>query len=157
MPTIVWFLVFVAAACASLITRHAVVALRGLLILCTVVGAFTGESWAFHRYGLFRMPNLIHVLIPAGVILACVLVYLAFTSFRGFLLFGAILAALSAVGWLFSGLTPFAGLLLVCWFILRGLRANPGGGSLFKALAVHSAVPDLSVGEAYMASEADLI
>jgi len=55
MPTIVWFLVFVAAACATLITRHAVVALRGLLILCAVVGAFTGESWAFHRYGLF--PN----------------------------------------------------------------------------------------------------
>jgi hypothetical protein len=157
MPTIVWILVFVAAACASLITRHAVVALRGLLILCAVVGAFTGESWAFHRYGLFRMPNLIHVLIPAGVILACVLVYLACTSLRGFLILGSILGVLGAVGWVFSGLTPFAWLLMVVWFILRCLRANPGGGSLFKAFAVHSAVPDVSVGEAYMASEADLI
>jgi ethanolamine transporter EutH len=103
------------------------------------------------------MPNLIYVLIPAGVILACVLVYLAFTSLRGFLLFGAILVALSAVGWVFSRLTPFARLLLVGWLILRGLRPNPGGGSLFKAFVVHSAVPDVSVGGAYMASEADLI
>ena len=157
MPTIVWILVVAAVVFACVLTRHAVVAFRGLLVSAVVIGTCTGESWAFHRYGLFRMPNLIYVLIPAGVILACVLVYLAFTSFRGFLLFGAILAALSAVGWLFSGLTPFAGLLLVCWFILRGLRANPGGGSLFKAFVVHSAVPDVSVGEAYMASEADLI
>jgi hypothetical protein len=157
MPIIVWFLVFVAAACASLIIRHAVVALRGLLIMCAVVGAFTGESWAFHRYGLFRMPNLIYVLIPAGVTLACVLVYLALTSLRGFLLFGAILGVLVSVGWVFSRLTPFAGLLLVGWLILRGPRANPEGGSLFKAFAVHSGVPDVSVGEAYMASEADLI
>jgi hypothetical protein len=64
---------------------------------------------------------------------------------------------LATVGWVFSGLTPFAGLLLAGWLILRGLRANDGGGSLFKAFVVHSAVPDVSVGEAYMASEADLI
>ena len=116
-----------------------------------------GKSWAFHRYGFFRMPNIIYLLIPAGVILACVLVYLAFTNLRGFLLLGSILAALAAAGWVFSRLTPFAGLLLVVWLILRGLRANTGGGSLFKAFVVHSAVPDISVGEAYMASEADLI
>jgi hypothetical protein len=103
------------------------------------------------------MPTLIYLLIPAGVILACVLVYLACISLRGFLVFGLIIAALSAVGWVFSRLTPFAGLLLVGWLILRGLRTNPGGGSLFKAFVVHSAVPDVSVGEAYMASEADLI
>ena len=157
MPTIVWILVVAAVVFACVLTRHAVVAFRGLLVSAVVIGTCTGESWAFHRYGLFRMPNLIYVLIPAGVILACVLVCLACTSLRGFLLFGAILVALSAVGWVFGRLTPFAGLLLVCWFILRSLRANPGGGSLFKAFVVHSAVPDVSVGEAYMASEADLI
>jgi ethanolamine transporter EutH len=146
-----------AVAFACVLTRHAPVAFRGLLVSAAVTGACMGESWAFHRYGLFRMPNLIYVLIPAGVILACVLVYLACTSLRGFLVFGTIIAALSAVGWVFSRLTPFAGLLLVGWFILRGLRANPGGGSLFKAFVVHSAIPDVSVGEAYMASESDLI
>jgi hypothetical protein len=156
MPTIVWTLV-AAVAVACVLTRHALVALRGLLVSASVIGTCLGEIWAFHRYGLFRMPNLIYVLIPAGVILACVLVYLAFTSLRGFLLFGVILVALSAVGWVFSRLTPFAGLLLTGWLILRGIRENPGGGSLFKAVVVHSAVPDVSVGEAYMASEADLI
>jgi hypothetical protein len=102
------------------------------------------------------MPNIIYLLIPAGVILACVLVYLAFTNLRGFLLLGSIVAALAAAGWMFNRLTPFAGLLLVIWLVLRGSRTNTGG-SLFKALVVHSGVPDISVGEAYMASEADLI
>jgi hypothetical protein len=157
MPTIVWILVVAAVAFACVLTRHAPVAFRGLLVAVAAMGTCVGDSWAFHRYGLSRMPNLIYVLIPAGVILASVLVYLAFTSLRGFLLFGAILAVFSAVGWVFSRLTPFAGLLLVSWFILRGLCTNPGGGSLFKAFVVHSAVPDVSVGEAYMASEADLI
>jgi hypothetical protein len=157
MPSIVLILVVAAVAFACVLTRYAPIAFRGLLVSVAAMGTCMGESWAFHRYGLFRMPNLIYVLIPAGVILACVLVYMACTSLRGFLLFGAILVALSAVGWVFGRLTPFAGLLLGGWFILRGLHANPGGGSLFKALAVHSAVPDVSVGEAYMASEADLI
>ena len=157
MPTIVWILVVAAVAVACVLTRHAVVVLRGLLVSAAVIGTCVGESWAFHRYGLFRMPTLIYLLIPAGVILACVLVYMACISLRGFLVFGLIIAALSAVGWVFSRLTPFAGILLVGWLILRGLRANPGGGSLFKAFVVHSAVPDVSVGEAYMASEADLI
>jgi hypothetical protein len=157
MPTIVWILVVAAVAFACVLTRHAPVASRGLLVAVAAMGTCVGDSWAFHRYGLSRIPNLVYVLIPAGVILASVLVYLAFTSLRGFLFFGAILAVFSAVGWVFSRLTPFAGLLLVGWFILRGLCANPGGGSLFKAFVVHSAVPDVSVGEAYMASEADLI
>jgi hypothetical protein len=157
MPTIVSILVVAAVAVACVLTHHAVIAFRGLLVSAAVLGTCVGESWAFHRYGLSRMPNLIYVLIPAGVVLACVLVYLAFTSLRGFLIFGSILAVLTATCWVLSGLTPFAGFLLAGWFILRGLRANPGGGSLFKALAVHSAVPDVSVGEAYMASEADLI
>ena len=156
MPTIVWILVVFAVACASLITRHAVVAFRGLLIMAAVVGACTGESWAFHRYGFCRMPNIIYLLIPTGVILACVLVYLAFTNLRGFLLLGSILAALAAVGWVFSSLTSFSGLLMILWLILRGPRTNTGG-SLFKAFVVHSGVPDISVGEAYMASEVDLI
>ena len=103
------------------------------------------------------MPNIIYLLIPAAVILVCVLIYLAFTNFRGFLLFGSILAALAAAGWLLNTLAPVVGILLVIWFILRGFRAGAGGGSLFKAFVVHSAVPDISVGEAYMASEADLI
>jgi hypothetical protein len=157
MPTIVWFLVFVAAVCVSLITRHAVVAFRGLLIMGAVAGACTGESWAFHRYGLCRMPNVIYLLVPAGVIVACVLAHLACTSLRSFLLFGSMILALAAAGWLFSRLTPFAGLLMVVWLILRVRSTNAAGGSLFKALVVHSAVPDVSVGEAYMASEADLI
>ena len=156
MPTIVWFIFIAALVLACLLVRHAAVAFRGVLIASAVLGACAGESWAFHRYGFCRMPNIIYLLIPAGVILACVLVYLAFTDLRGFILLGTILAALAAAGWVFSSLTPFAGLLLVIWLALRGSRTNTGG-SLFKAFVVHSGVPDISVGEAYMASEADLI
>ena len=156
MPTIVWFLITAALVLARRLIRHAVVAFRGVLIASAVLGACAGEYWAFQRYGFCRMPNIIYVLIPAGVILACVLFYLAFTNLRGFLLLGSILAALAAAGWVFSSLTPFAGLLMILWLILRGPRTNTGG-SLFKAFVVHSAVPDISVGEAYMASEADLI
>ena len=156
MPTIVWFLFIAALVLACLLVRHAVVAFRGVLIASAVLGACAGESWAFHRYGFCRMPNIIYLLIPAGVILACVLICLAFTNLRGFLLLGSIVAALAAAGWIFNRLTPFAGLLLVIWLGLRGSRTN-SGGSLFKAFVVHSGVPDISVGEAYMASEADLI
>lgn len=156
MPTIVWFLITAALVLACLLIRHAVVAFRGVLIAGAALGACAGESWAFHRYGFCRMPNIIYLLIPAGVILACMLVYLAFTDLRGFLLLGSILALLAAAGWVFSSLTPFAGLLMILWLILRGRGANTGG-SLFKAFVVHSGVPDISVGEAYMASEADLI
>jgi len=102
------------------------------------------------------MPNINYLLIPAGVILVCALVYLAFTNLHGLLLLGAIVAALAAAGWIFNRLTPFAGLLLVIWLGLRGSRTN-SGGSLFKAFVVHSGIPDISVGEAYMASEVDLI
>jgi hypothetical protein len=156
MPTIVWFLTIAAPVLACLFVRHAVVAFRGALIAGAVLGACAGESWAFHRYGFCRMPNIIYLLIPAGVILVCVLICLAFTNLRGFLLLGSIIAALAAAGWMFNRLTPFAGLLLVVWLVLRGSRTN-SGGSLFKAFVVHSGVPEISVGEAYMASEADLI
>ena len=156
MPTIVWFLFIAALVLACLFVRHAVVAFRGALLAGAVLGACAGESWAFHRYGFCRMPNIIYLLIPAGVILACVLVYLAFTNLRGFLLLGSILAALATAGWVFSSLTPFAGLLMILWLILRGPRTNTRG-SLFKAFVVHSGIPDISVGEAYMASEVDLI
>ena len=78
MPTIIWFLI-AALVLACLFVRHAVVVFRGVLIAGAVFGACAGESWAFHRYGFCRMPNIIYLLIPAGVILACVLVYLAFT------------------------------------------------------------------------------
>ena len=91
----------------------------------------------------------------AAVILICVLIYLAFTNFRGFLFLGSILAALAAAGWFLNTIAPAIGALLVIWFILY--HSSTGAGSLFKAFAVHSAVPDISVGEAYMASEADLI
>ncbi len=156
MPTFVWFLIIATLVLACLLVRHAVVAFRGVLIASAVLGTCAGESWAFHRYGFCRMPNIIYLFIPAGVILACVLVYLAFTNLRGFLLLGSIVAALAAVGWVLDSLTPFAGLLLVTWSVLRGRGANTGG-FLFKAFVVHSGVPDISVGEAYMASEADLI
>jgi hypothetical protein len=157
MPTILWFLTIAALVLAYLLVRHTVVAFRGVLIASAVLGACAGESWAFHRYGFCRMPNIIYLFIPAGVILACVLVYLACTSLRSFLLVGSIVAALAATGWVFSRLTPFAGLLMILWLILRGLSGSTVGGSLSKAFVVHSAVPDISVGEAYMASEADLI
>jgi hypothetical protein len=156
MPTIVWVLITAALVLACLLIRHAVVAFSGVLIAGAALGACAGEYLAFHRYGFCRMPNIIYLVIPAGVILACVLVYLAFTDLRGFLLLGSILAAIAAASWVFSSLTPFAGLLMILWLILRGPRANTGG-SLFKAFVVHSGVPDISVGEAYMASEADLI
>lgn len=156
MPSIVWFLFFAAVAIAGLLIRHASVVFRVVLIAGALLGAVAGESWGVWRYGFGRMPNIIYLLIPAGVSLACVLAYLAFTSLRGFLLFCSIIAVLAAAGFVFIKLTPFAGLLLVIWMILRGLRPS-SGGSLFKAFAVHSAVPDVSVGEAYMASEADLI
>jgi hypothetical protein len=102
------------------------------------------------------MPNIIYLLIPAGVILVCVLVYLACTNLPGFLLLGSLITALAAAGWVFNRLMPFAGLLLIIWLVLQGRRTNTGG-SLLKAFVVHSGVPDISVGEAYMASEADLI
>ena len=156
MPTFVWFLTIAALVLACLLVRHAVVAFRGVLIAGAVLGACAGESWAFHRYGFCRMPNINYLLIPAGVILVCALVYLAFTNLHGLLLLGAIVAALAAAGWIFNRLTPFAGLLLVIWLGLRGSRTN-SGGSLFKAFVVHSGIPDISVGEAYMASEVDLI
>ena len=104
MPTIIWFLTIAALVLGCLLIRHAVVAFSGLLIAGAALGACAGENWAFHRYGFSRMPNIIYLLIPAGVILACMLVYLAFTDFRGFLLLGSILAALAATGWLFNSL-----------------------------------------------------
>jgi hypothetical protein len=131
--------------------------LRGFLIAGAVLGVVGGDCWAFHKYGFYGMPTIIYFLMPAAVVLGCVLIYLAFTNFRGFLLFGSILAALAAAGWLLNTLAPIVGILLVIWFILRGFRSSTGGGSLLKAFVVHSGVPDISVGEAYMASEADLI
>jgi hypothetical protein len=102
------------------------------------------------------MPNITYLLIPAGVILVCVLIYLAATNRRSFLLFASILAVIAAAGWLFNSISPIAGLLLVIWLVLKGPRTS-SRGSLLKAFVVHSGVPDISVGEAYMASEADLI
>jgi len=157
MPTIIQFLIPAALVLACLIVCRAFIAFRRFLITGAVLGAVGGDSWAFHRYGFYGMPNIIYLLIPAAVILTCVLIYLASTNFRRFLLFGSILAVIAAAGWLLNAITPAVGFHLVIWFILRGFRSSTGGGSLFKAIVVHSAVPDISVGEAYMASEADLI
>jgi hypothetical protein len=154
MPTIIQFLIPAALVLACLLI---LIAFRGFLITGAVLGAVGGDSWAFHRYGCNGMPTIIYLLIPAAVIFACVLIYLASTNFRDFLVLGSILAAIATAGWLLNTLAPAVGILLVIWFILRGLRMSTGGGSLFKAFVVHSGVPDISVGEAYMASEADLI
>jgi hypothetical protein len=157
MPTIIQFLIPAALVVAGLLVCLAFVTRRGFLIAGAVLGVAGGDGWAFHRYGLYGMPNIIYLLIPAAVILICVLIDLAFTNFRGFLLFGSILAALAGAGWILSTIAPVICTFLVIWFVLRGLRSSTGGGSLFKAFVVHSGVPDISVGEAYMASEADLI
>ena len=157
MPTIIQFLIPAALVLACLIVCRAFIAFRRFLITGAVLGAVSGDSWAFHRYGFCGMPNIIYLLIPTAVILTCVLIYLASTNFRGFLLFGSIIAAIAAAGWLLNTLAPVIGILLVIWFILRGFRNKYRCGSLFKAFVVHSGVPDISVGEAYMASEADLI
>ena len=157
MLTIIQFLIPAALVLAGLLVCLAFVTRRGFLIAGAVLGVAGGDGWAFHRYGLYGMPNIIYLLIPAAVILICVLIYLAFTNFRGFVLFGSILAALAGAGWIISTIAPVICTFLVIWFVLRGLRSSTGGGSLFNAFVVHSAVPDISVGEAYMASEADLI
>jgi hypothetical protein len=157
MPTIIRFLIPAALVLAGLLVCLAFVTRRGFLIAGAVLGVAGGDGWAFHRYGLYGMPNIIYLLIPAAVILICVLIYIASTDFSRFLLFGSILAVIAAAGWLLNTLAPAIGILLVVWFVLRGLRSSTGGGSLFKAFVIHSGVPDISVGEAYMASEADLI
>ncbi len=157
MLTIIQFLIPAALVVAGLLVCLAFITFRGFLIAGAILGVIGGDGWAFHRYGFYGMPNIIYLLIPAAVVPGCVLIYLAFTNFRGFLRFGSILAVLAAAGWLFNTLAPVVGILLVIWFNLRGFRSSTGGGSLFKAFVVHSGVPDISVGEAYMASETDLI
>jgi len=157
MPSIIQFLIPAALVVAVLLVCLSFITFRGFLIAGAVLGLIGGDGWAFHRYGFYGMPNIIYLLISAAVVLGWVLIYLAFTNFLRFLVFGSILAALAAVGWLLSTLAPVVGILLVIRFILRGFRSGTGGGSLFKAFVVHSGVPDISVGEAYMASEADLI
>jgi hypothetical protein len=157
MPTIIHFLIPAALVLACLLIRLPLTALRGFLITGAVLSASGGDSWAFHRYGFYGMPTIIYLLIPAAVILACVFIYLAFINFRGFLVLGSILATIIAVGWLLNAIAPIIGILLIIWFVLYGLRTSTDSGSLFKAFVVHSGIPDISVGEAYMASEADLI
>ena len=157
MLNIIQFLIPAALVLACLLICLAFIASRGFLITGAVLGAVGGDGWAFHRYGFNGMPTIIYLLIPAAVILTWVLIYLASTNFRGFLVLGSFLAAIVAAGWLLNTLAPVVGILLVIWFVLRGFRTSSGGGSLFKAFVVHSGIPDISVGEAYMASEADLI
>jgi hypothetical protein len=157
MPTIIQFLIPAALVVAGLLVCLAFITFRGFLIAGAVLGVIGGDGWAFHRYGFYGMPTMIYFLIPAAVILSCALTYLASTKFRSFLFLGSILAAIAAACWLLNTLASATGILLVIWLILRGFRSSAGGGSLFKAFVVHSAVPDISVGEAYMASEADLI
>ena len=157
MPTITQFLIPASLVLASLLVCRSFFPLRGFLSSAAVLAVIGGDGWAFHRYGFYGMPTIIYLLIPAAVVLGCVLIYLALTNFRRFLLFVSILAAFAAAAWLLNMLASAIGILLVIWFILCDCRSSAGGGSLFKAFVVHSAVPDISVGEAYMASEADLI
>ena len=157
MPNIIHLLIPAVLLLACLLFCVAFLTLRGFLIAGAVLGVIGGDGWAFHKYGFYGMPTIIYLLIPAAVILGCVLIYLAFTNFRGFVLFGSILAALAVAGWLLNMLAPAVGIFLVVWLILCDCRRSTGSGSVFKALFVHSCVPDISVGEAYMASEADLI
>ncbi|HYU47627.1 MAG TPA: hypothetical protein VEK84_15805 [Terriglobales bacterium] len=157
MPTIIQFIVPASLVLASLLICLAFVTTRGFLIEVAVLSAIGGDGWAFHRYGLYGMPNILYFLIPAAVILVCVFIYLSSTNIRGFLLFGALLAAFAGACWLLKIIAPAVGTLLVIGFILGARCQRHGSGSLFKAFVVHSAVPDISVGEAYMASEADLI
>ena len=157
MPNIIQFLIPAALVLACLIICLALITFREFLITGAVLGAVGGDGWAFHRYGFNGMPTIIYLLIPAAVILTCVLIYLASTNFRGFLVLGSILATIIAVGWLLNAIAPIIGILLIIWFVLYGLRTSTASGSLFKAFVVHSGIPDISVGEAYMASEADLI
>ena len=86
------------------------------------------------RYGFYGMPNIIYLLIPAAVILTCVLIYLASTNFRGFLLFGVDSRRVRSRRLGVQPLTPSAGFSLVIWFILRGLRSSTGGGSSVQSL-----------------------
>jgi hypothetical protein len=157
MPNIIQFLIPAALVLACLIICLALITFREFLITGAVLGAVGGDGWAFHRYGFNGMPTIIYLLIPAAVILTCVLIFLASTNFRSFLVLGSILAAITAAGWLLNSLAPAVGILLVIWFVLHDLRTRTDSGSLFKAFVVHSGIPDISVGEAYMASEADLI
>ena len=157
MPTIIQFLIPAALVVAGLLVCLAFITLRGFLIAGAVLGVIGGDGWAFQKYGFYGMPTIIYFLIPAAVILGCVLIYLAFTNFRGFLLFGSILAALAAAGWLLNTLAPVVGILLVIWFILRGSAAVPVVVHCSRLSLFIPPFPDISVGEAYMASEADLI
>jgi hypothetical protein len=157
MPPFNQFFIQATLILACLLICLAFSTLRAFLTAAAVLGAIGGDSWEFHRYGCNEMPTIIYLLIPAAVILTCVLIYLASTNIRGFLVLASFLAAIAAACWLLNALAPAVGILLVIWFILRGFRNSTGGGSLFKAFVVHSGVPDISVGEAYMASEADLI
>jgi nitrogen fixation-related uncharacterized protein len=157
MPTIIQFLIPAALVLACLVICLAFISFRSFLIAEVVLGVIGGDGWAFHKYGFYGVPTIIYFLIPAAVILGCVLIYLAFSNFHGFLRFGALLASFAGACWLLKILAPAVGTLLVIWFILGTRRERHDSGSLFKAFVVHSAVPEISVGEAYMASEADLI
>ena len=157
MPNIIQFLIPAGLVLACLLICRALIAFRGFLITGAVLGAVGGDGWAFHRYGINGVPTIIYLLIPAAVILTCMLIYLASINFHRFLLSSTTLAVIAAAGWLLDAITPVVGILLIVWFVLRGLSSSASGGSLFKAFVVHSSVPDISVGEAYMASEADLI
>jgi hypothetical protein len=130
--------------------------LRGVLI-AAVLGAAGGDGWLFLTYGLYGIPNIVYILIPAAAIALCLLIFLASTNFRSFLILGSVLAALAVVGYLLNLLAPVGGILLVLLLLRSAGRESSGSGSLFKAWFVHSCVPEVSVGEAYMASEADLI
>ena len=101
-----------------------------------------------YHINIFFLPFILAVLIA--------LVRLAFTNVRGFLLLGAIVAALCGLGWLVNLIAPFILGFLVFLVVFFGVFSG-GGSSLLSAFFVHSVVPSVSTGEAYMAAEAHLI
>ena len=87
MPTIVWFIFIAALVLACLLVRHAVVAFRGVLIAARFSAHVQGRAG---RSTGTAFPNAQHHLFahPCGCDSGLVLVYLAFTNLRGFLLLG---------------------------------------------------------------------
>lgn len=102
------------------------------------------------------MPHINIFLIPFILLAICSLVALAFTNFRGFLLFAAIVAALVGVGWVICKIaTVLCGVIAVLGFLC--LCCGSLGTDLLNAFFIHSLDPGISIGEAYIGIQSDLL
>lgn len=146
-------ILFIAAA--LILVYLAFTNFRGFLLFGASLAGIGGDVWMFHAYGLYGKPNIIYFIFPIATLLTTGLVYLAFTNFRRFLISMAILAVIVGSGWLFFALAPIIVGLLVVWLVLSG--GISGGSDLFDAFLVHSFVPSVSVGEAYVARQSGLL